>query len=388
MTPTSDLFDFVLGGYYTREKTMLGQEFLPFNFTSPALIPTPGTFAGLTFNRFVYADINAHCRELAAYANGTLHIGSRFDLTLGGRYSDNKQDSFQLGGGTPVNGGSQEGVFTWLVAPRFAINDRAAVYARVAKGYRPGGPNFVPAGAPSTFPTEFNSDTLVSYEAGLKAETSNRAFGIDLSGFYVDWDNILILSSTTVGGQVVGVNGNGQKARTYGFEGTATLRPTAGFEVSANLAYTRANLRGDTVAPGGLNLSGGLNGDTLPFVPEWSGSVSADYRWSLGDVEAFAGGDVHLQDDQKGGFSASYRAAYGRQLTLDGYATVNLRAGADIGNFTIQAYVRNLTDDRGLINASGYPFSVPAALGGTATPLIRATSVRPRTIGAVVGVRF
>ena len=392
VTPTSTLFDFVLGGYYTRETTALSQEFLPFNFTTTALIPTPATFAGLTFNRFVYADINAHYRELAAYANGTLHLGTRFDLTLGGRYSDNKQDSFQqvvqLGGGTPVNGRSQEGVFTWSIAPRFEINDRTAVYARVAKGYRPGGPNFVPAGATSTFPTEFNSDTLVSYEAGLKAETADRTFGIDLAGFYVDWDNILILSSATVGGQVVGINGNGQKARTYGGEGTVTLRPTAGLEMTGNLAYTRANLRGDTVQPGALNLSGGLDGDELPFVPRWAGTMSADYRWQMGDIGLYVGGDVHLQDNQKGGFSAAYRAAYGRQLELDGYSTVNLRAGADIGNFTVQLYARNLLDEQGVINASGYPFSVPAALGGTATPLIRATTVRPRTLGAVVGVRF
>ena len=392
VTPTSDLFDFVLGAYYTRETTMLGQEFLPFNFTTTALIPTPATFAGLTFNRFVFADINAHYRELAAYASGTLHLGERFDLTLGGRYSDNKQDSFQqviqLGGGTPVSGRSQEGVFTYSVAPRFAINDRTAIYARVAKGYRPGGPNFIPAGAGPTFPREFNSDTLVSYEAGLKAETADRSFGVDLSGFYVDWDNILITTSATVGAQVVGINGNGQKARTYGGEGTITLRPTAGFEVSANAAYTRAYLRGDTVTPGGLNLTGGLNNDELPFVPRWSGTVSADYRWEMGDLGLYVGGDVHLQDDQKGGFSAAYRAAFGRQLELDGYSTVNLRAGADIGQFTLQLYARNLFDEQGVINASGYPFSVPAALGGTAVPLIRATTIRPRTLGAVVGVKF
>ena len=81
----------------------------------------------------------------------------------------------------------------------------------------------MPAGAPASFPTEFSSDTLISYEAGLKAETADRSFGIDLSGFYVDWDNILILSSVTVAGTPVGVNANGQKARTWGGEATATL---------------------------------------------------------------------------------------------------------------------------------------------------------------------
>ena len=392
VTPSSTFFDLVVGGYYTRETTSLDQDYLPFSFGTLAFIPTAATFGPFTFSRFVFANIDAHYRELAGYANGTFHFGPRFDLTLGGRYSDNKQDSrqqvIQLGMGTPVSGRSQEGVFTWSVAPRFEISDRAAVYARVAKGYRPGGPNFIPAGAPAGFPAEFRSDTLISYEAGLKAETADRTFGIDLAGFYVDWKDILILSTANSSAGPVGVNANGRRARTYGGEATATMRPTPGFEVSANIAYTRANLRDDTTANGGLNLAGGLAGDDLPFVPRWSGNVSADYRWAVGDSTAFVGGDVHLQDDQKAGFDADYRAAFGRQITLDGYATVNLRAGADIGNFTIQVYARNLSDSQGLINAAGYPTAVPAGIGGNNIPLLRATSIRPRTLGATVGVRF
>ena len=35
---------------------------------------------------------------------------------------------------------SDETVFTYSVAPRFEVNDHTSVYARVATGYRPGGP--------------------------------------------------------------------------------------------------------------------------------------------------------------------------------------------------------------------------------------------------------
>ena len=142
------------------------------------------------------------------------------------------------------------------------------------------------------------------------------------------------------------------------------------------------------MSTGGLNLTGGLKGDELPFVPRLSANLSADYRWTMGGTAVFVGGDVHVQDDQKAGFSAAYRAAYGKQITLDGYETVNLRAGADIGVFTIQVYARNLFDSQGLLNASGYPFAVPAAIGGTGLNLITATSIRPRTLGATIGVKF
>ena len=390
----SDTFEWLVGGYFTNEKTLLSQEFLPFTLTTQAFIPTA---LGAPFNapKFVTASIQGKYEEYSAFGSATLHLGPRFDITAGGRYSHNKQSSVQqvnqLGTGAPQFGSSNESVFTWSVSPRFELNDHAAIYARVAKGYRPGGPNFIPPGAAPGFPTEFGSDTLISYEAGIKAETADRTFAIDAAGFYVDWDNILILTSANSSAGPVGVNANGQKARTYGGEATFTLRPTRGLTAAINVAYTKAFLRGDTVSPtgGGLNLTGGLNGDRLPFVPEWQANFSLDYEWEMGsNITAFVGGDVRLQSDQKAGFSAGYRAAFGRQINLDGYETVNLRAGLDFGPFTAQVYLRNVFDSDGLVNAGAYPFSVPAALGGTAIPLINATSIRPRTFGATVGFKF
>jgi iron complex outermembrane receptor protein len=393
VSPNSDRFEWLIGGYYTRETTGLAQVFLPFTLATQTFIPRALVFNGQSLQEFVTASIDAKYREVAAFGSATLHLGPHFDLTAGARYSHNNQSSRQqvnqLGTGAPQFGKSSEGVLTWSVSPRLEINPHAALYARVAKGYRPGGPNFIPPGAAANFPAEFNSDTLISYEAGIKAETANHSFTIDAAAFYVDWNNILILTSANSAAGPVGVNANGKRARTHGFEATATLRPTRGLNVAMNVAYTHARLRDDTTALGGLNLTGGLRGDVLPFTPTWQGNVSAEYEWALsGNVRAFVGGDVSLQSDQKAGFSAAYRARFGRQIELNGYDSVDLHAGAEFGNFTVQAYVRNLFDSRGLVNASYTPFSVPAALGGTGLPLAQATSIRPRTFGATVGIKF
>ena len=395
-SPKARVFEWLIGAYYTHEKTNLFQRYLPFTIATDALIPTPGSFSGLTFQDFVNAAIDAKYREIAGFADGTLHIGEHFDLTAGTRYSHNKQSSTQivnqLGTGTPVFGTSRQGVFTWSVSPRYQFDEDAAIYARVAKGYRPGGPNFIPAGAPANFPAEFNADTLISYEGGIKAQTHDRKVAIDLSSFYVDWKNILIVTTVNTAAGPVGVNTNGRRARSYGFEGTVTLRPVRGFSVVGNLAYTHAKLRDDTTPmAGATNLTGGLAGDDLPFTPRWSGTISPDYEWSMGaDVRAFVGGNVHLQSSQKAGFNAAYRATYGKQIDLDGYTTVDLRAGVDIGRFTVQGYVRNLLDAYALTNAEGYPFAVPAAIGGQAPTrnLLIASTLRRRTIGATVGVKF
>jgi iron complex outermembrane receptor protein len=402
VSPKSTFFDWVAGVYYTHEDTGLAQEYLPFTISTQAFIPTATTvpaffgppFGGNVITNFVTAGIDAKYKEIAGYVNGTFHFTDRIDLNLGGRYSHNKQSSFQnivqLGVGTPQNGGSSQGVFTWNVSPRFELNDNAAVYARVAKGYRPGGPNFVPPGAGPDFPTQFEADTLISYETGIKAQTSDGVFAADASAFYVNWDNILINSQVTVAGTPVGVNANGQKARTYGVEGTFTVRPTAGLDLAANIAWTKAYLRGDTTTGGAPNSTGGFDGDHLPFIPRLSATFSADYRWDLTDsMKAFAGATFHTQSEQKGPFNSAYRTRFGHQINLDGYTTFDLHAGVDLKPFTVEAYVRNLFNSNGLVNA-GYSQTavIPPGLGGPGTPTASATSIRPRTIGVTVGARF
>ena len=393
-SPDNDRFEWQVGGYYTKEDSSLVQEFQPFNLGSGALIPPAGSFGPFTFDKFVTANIAAKYEEVAVFGSATLYLGDRFDITVGGRYSHNSQSSsqevIQLGNGVPQEGSSSEGVFTWSIAPRFEISDRTSVYARVAKGYRPGGPNFVPAGAPAGFPTEFAADTIVSYELGFRTETPNRTLSLDASVFYLDWDDILILSTVQSAAGPVGVNSNGQRARSKGVEITATARPIEGLALVLNGAYTDAELRDDTVpASGGLNLTGGLAGDQLPYSPTWQTSLSADYDWQLSDgVSAYVGTSLRLLGDQVAGFNAAYRAAFGRRVEIDGYAVLDARAGVDFGRYSLAVYARNLTDSYGVVSAEGYPVAIPAAIGGQGVNTLNATTIRPRTIGATFGVRF
>ncbi|MGZ8350466.1 MAG: TonB-dependent receptor domain-containing protein, partial [Allosphingosinicella sp.] len=340
------------------------------------------------------SSIFANYEEIAAFASATFKFNDRFDVTAGGRYSHNKQDAvteiIQLGVGAPQSGDSSEGVFTWSVSPRFEFSDHVSTYFRIAKGYRPGGPNFIPPGAGPDFPTEFSSDSLISYELGFRAETADHLLTLDGSVYYLDWDNILITSSAIVNGTPVGVNSNGQRARSIGADLTATLRPTRGLNIVANAALVDAELRDDTVPEdGGLNLTGGLAGDQLPYTPKISANISVDYDWAIGtDAEAFVGGNVRIVGDQVAGFSNAYRAAFGSRIEIDGYETVDLRAGANFGRFTVQAYVRNLFDAYGVVSAGAFPTSVQPALGGTSIPLMTASTIRPRTVGVILGARF
>jgi outer membrane receptor protein involved in Fe transport len=61
------------------------------------------------------------------------------------------------------------------------------------------------------------------------------------------------------------------------------------------------------------------------------------------------GADLSLVSDRKGNFDDAYRTDFGRRLTLDGYTTLNMRAGADFGRFNLSVYARNLANTRGIV---------------------------------------
>ena len=379
-SPSSDTIEWLIGGYYTREPGQIYQTFVPFDRDTAVLQDPAVDFGGTHYDQLLLAELDSVYKEYAGFGSVTWHVGPRFDLTGGVRYSHNNQTVTQIlggafsGGTTELDGKSSEGVFTWSIAPRFQINDRVAIYARVAKGYRPGGPNVVPPGAGDDYPHEYEADTLVSYEAGVRGETRDHSFALDASIYYLDWSNIQILAAYDTDFGPVTADANGKGARSYGAEVTATLRPVRGLSIVSSVAYSNARLRGDTG-------TGGYDGDQLPYAPKWTVNTSADYEWSLsGETKAFVGATLHMVSDQPADFDLGYQGTYGHRLILDGYDTVDLRAGIDLKPFTVTVFAKNVANSRGLIYAGTYGLRAP----GT----IAVAPVQPRTIGATVGFDF
>jgi len=266
---------------------------------------------------------------------------------------------------------SSEDVFTYAVSLKRKFSERTAVYARAAKGFRPGGPNVLPPNAPPGTPTSYDSDSVMSYEAGLKTQSDDGRWSLDLSAFHIKWKDIQLLAN--VNG--FGINANGAGATADGVEISAGWRPLRGLRLSANGAWNKARLDDDT----DLELVGGYKGDRLPFSPKYTASLLADYRWTIGDTTpAFAGASVRRMAGQYGSFDPAYRLANGRQREIPSYNVVDAYAGLELGNWTVEVFGKNLGNSDGkLSTAELMPngmFAYPNGALGTGV-------IAPRTVG-------
>jgi outer membrane receptor protein involved in Fe transport len=381
-SPSNDTIEWMVGAYYTHEDGKIDQ------FIGSIDLLTRQPFGIPALDDLGTALVDSKYKEVAGFANATYHLTDRFDLTAGGRFAKNKQSVHQSTDGTaPVITfsdfvvKSDESVFTYSVSPRWDITDTTAVYLRIAKGFRPGGPNVVSPLAGPDVPRTFDSDSLISYEIGMKTDLGRR-LSFDLSAYHLDWTDIQLLTAI----DNVGVNINGGSAVSNGIEGSLQWRPVRGLQVGVNGAYIDAHLTEDTPA-----LVGGKNGDRLPWVPKFSGSLTADYEWAVGNqTTVFVGGTLAYTGEQRDNFgSISFQAGFPAipQRHIPDYATVDLRGGVEFGKFTVEAYVKNLTSSDGI---SSLVTPTDQALHNNILPggAIRAAFIRPRTIGVSLSAGF
>ena len=382
LSSDSDKFEWLVGAYYNDEDSLIDQLITTVvpgtNTPVPAgQFPTSGTVlptAGLP----VAGDVSlaTNYKEIALFANATWHLTDKFELSFGARQSDNEQTARQTGegvlagGSTDISGESSESPFTWSFSPRYAFSEDHSIYLRVATGFRPGGPNVLPPAAPPDTPRFFDSDTLTNYEVGYRSTLADNKFALDVTAFYLDWDDIQLL--TVVNN--FGINANGGTAVSKGLELAASLVPTDQFSLTFNAAYTDAYLTQDTSPQ-----VGGIDGDPLSYVPEWSFGLSGDYEWAVrGDSTAYAGATVGYTGDRPLDFSE--RDASGGVTELDSYTTLNLRAGLRTERWNFELYGKNVTDELGItsVGTGSMPASGRVDLG----------YIRPATYGVLVGVNF
>lgn len=370
-SPSSDQLEWLVGAYYSKETASLFQDV--FLILPP---PTGNVESGLNVG------LNSDYEEEAAFANLTYHFSPAFDVSVGGRYSHNEQNVTQFGtAGLPGQGNSDDNVSTYSIAPRWHLNDSTMIYARIASGYRPGGPNVLSAFG--TIPPTFGPDRATNYEIGFKSDLAPGLLRLDASVFYIDWKDIQLLVSDGV----VAGNANGGSAVSQGVEWSATLTPMSGLSVLLTGAYTDAHLTADTDPAGGPVLTGGLDGDQLPNAAKWTSALDVDYGWSVfNDAHAYVGGSWRYVGERYTAFDTGLISVVGAsQVKLPSYNVFDLRAGIDFERYTLELFAKNVTDEHDPLTFGGFGSTPPNA---ALAPNGAASILRPRTVGVSVSARF
>ncbi|MBL0769705.1 TonB-dependent receptor [Sphingopyxis sp. DHUNG17] len=266
---------------------------------------------------------------------------------------------------------------TWDANITYAATDDINLYARVARGYRApsiqGRILFPPATATplESGVTIGDSETITSYEAGLKSTLLDGRARFNLSGFLYDLNDAQL---TAVGG---GVNANrlinAKNVRGYGIEADLELAPVDGMLLTAGLSYNHTEIRDPnltTAACGATRVDTfpnvslctildpivtpaapfapaivNIDGNSLPQAPRWIANWTAKYGVPMGDGELYAFTDWSYRSKINFFLYESVEFQDGHQL--EG----GVRVGYKTDSFDVAAFVRNLTNDKSAVGA-------------------------------------
>ena len=328
-------FEFIAGGFYQHEKLRDDNDYLTY-LPGGGVVDRTAPTLGIS-NRA------GTLSEYAGFINVTLYLADRLDVTGGYRHShiDQVRDSDREGPLFATSAQSthlsfSENSDTYLGGIRWRPTDNLTLYGRAASGYRPGGGRTIPPGAPANFGDTYRSDSIWSYEAGVKYRGIGGKLTLEADGFWIDWKNI----QTLVFVGRFATDGNGGKARSRGAEFQGSYTPFRGLTINANAAYTDARFTED--APD----IGVVDGQRIFQVPKWTATLDLEYRWALNDRwKAFVGGDYDYKSDQLD-FT---------NYVLPGNNFFNLRGGVESEHYQVNVFIKNLTNKRVFVgDSSGY----------------------------------
>ncbi len=235
---------------------------------------------GLNINPVATERTNA----IAVYGQGTYHLGDKFRLTAGLRYSDEKKDATLNDLSSGVSVGTFAGSKSWSAfTPKFGVEylptEQVTLYATVTRGFKSGGFNSTALQTPQGF----NPEYVWSYEAGLKSTLLDNHLRFNADGFYYDYSNLQV--NVFNSSSIVTVE-NAARATIKGLEFETEAVPIRGFTLAANVTLLDAkygqyiSVNPDNPGVGPVN----LDGNTMVRAPKFSAGVSGEYAAPIGEL--------------------------------------------------------------------------------------------------------
>jgi iron complex outermembrane recepter protein len=355
-SPPGQRFEYLVGVFHDdTDESIVNQ------LVAPAAAPVFGDATLLD------ATVSIEGEESALFGEATWHFTDQWKATVGGRYFETRlstniaQSGPLIGGSTESEGRSREQGFSPKASLTWSPNDDLLVYGLVSKGFRFGGPNLA-VDPDFAIPSEFESDSLINYELGVRSNLDGRPLQLDGALFYIEWSDIQVTLSTPNG---FTYTDNAGKARNYGFEGVATFRPSRSLTLQGNVTWLDSQLRSDFISGTAVV----PKGRTLPGASDWQISDAALYTFMdspLLPTVAFSHRYV----------STAPGALVPNPQEQGGYNLFDVRLSATIAGVGVSAFVENIGDERGVTQAVTNNRGQSEYI------------VRPRTYGMTFDYRF
>lgn len=378
-------FNFVLGGYaqvedadYDVEIVISGPDGqrLPFNPNTEGLF---GPGAGVPGNAAFGRTLSYSLFQSALFGELTFDFTDNVTILVGGRFFWSDQEIQEqvlkpigsIGAQPAFDTDFTSNRFTPKVSVSYDVTDDAMVYFTYAEGFRVGGINQSTPFAP--IPPSYKPDNLSNLEAGWKTTWMDNRLTLNGSVYWINWEDIQIVQADAITG-IFNFVSNGGEARIRGVEMQADFIPVDGWEFSAALAYTDADIVEDQPQiflgpPVPLIRSPLLKGDEVPGVPEFSATLFSQYSRPLSDLglEVVISGDVSYVGSSS--TEGNDRNSFNRDI--GDYAVVNFRAALlKEDAWSVTAFLDNAFDKRALVDIIA-DFQNPDDI----------TTIRPRTFG-------
>ncbi len=257
----------------------------------------------------------------AVFGQAGYKLTEALKLTGGLRYTDDEKTFYatQTVSGVVVNPTEvSDSQVSWDASASYALTPTINTYARVAYGFR--GPsiqgrdvafqyNFDPSNPTIDPQSVAESETVLSYEAGIKTELLDRRVRLNGAVFTYEVDDMQL---TAIGG---GSNSNRllnvEKGEAYGFELDSEFLITPHFLVTAGFSYNKTEIKdadqtvgtcgsGQCTVTDPTNTAGQafIDGNPFPNAPEITADFTARYGFPIGDAgELFAYTDWAVQGE-------------------------------------------------------------------------------------------
>ncbi|HEX5461362.1 MAG TPA: TonB-dependent receptor [Steroidobacteraceae bacterium] len=356
---------------------------------------------GLYQGKYSYTSvIDSIDKQTAAFGEINLTFLRGLTLTAGVRAEHstfaftNTSDGPFNGGLSVVNGNESESPVIPKYGISYQLDPANLFYATVAKGFRPGGANpAIPARCNqdlaelgyTSAPDSFSSDSVWSYEVGLK----NRLFGghvqLATSVFEVKWNGIQqqVILGTGCGLDFVANLG---KATSRGFDFQGDFLPLDNLIVGVAVGYNDAKFTRSILSPPdpvtGIRPVLVRSGDSLGVNP-WTVAVNARYDFVAGGRNGYVRVDDEFASRQttptpsENPSDETYAPGL---LKLPQTNLLNVRLGTAFANgVDLSLFVKNLLDS--------HPDLGRDQIGSNIDLIYVARTFRPRTIGIMITSR-